>query len=60
MTRRSKIWLAVAVLFLLVNLAGGAYAILQGELLHAALHAALLVLVAYLLGRLAARRVESY
>ena|SRR5512146_39451 len=47
MTRRSKIWLAAAVLFSLVNLAGGVFAAAQREPLHATVHVALLLLGAY-------------
>ena len=59
MTRRSKIWLAVAVLFTLVNLAGGVFAAAGGELLHAALHVALTLLGAYVALRIASRRGEG-
>jgi hypothetical protein len=54
MTRRSKVWLAV--LFILINFAGGVYAAAEGELLHAGVHAGLLLLGAYAVGRLARRR----
>jgi hypothetical protein len=47
MIRRSKGWRAVAVaavvLFLVVNLAGAVYAAVLGEMLHAGVHAALLL-----------------
>ena len=56
MTRRPKLWLAVAVLFSLVNFAGGVIAAARGELLHAGTHAGLLLLGAYLVWRLAPRR----
>jgi hypothetical protein len=67
MTRRSKIWLALAVLFSVVNFAGGVYAAVQGELLHAGVHAVLFLLGAYPVLRLTSgsdehrsrRRVES-
>lgn len=60
MTRRSKIWLVVAVLFTFANLVGAGYAAMQGELLHTGIHALLMLLGAYLVGRLVARSVESY
>jgi hypothetical protein len=56
MTRRSKVWLVMAVLFTLVNLGGAGMAAADGELLHAGAHAALLLLGAYLVWRLAPRR----
>ncbi|MDQ3950209.1 MAG: hypothetical protein M3282_07670 [Gemmatimonadota bacterium] len=59
MTRRSKVWLAAAVLFTLVNLAGGVFAATQGELLHTGIHAGLLLLGAYLVRRLATRRYAA-
>ncbi len=55
MTRRSKVWLTVAVLFIVVNVAGGVFAAAQGELLHTGIHAGL----AYLMWRLALRRDAS-
>jgi hypothetical protein len=55
MTRCSKVWLAVAVLFILVNLGGGVFAAAQGELIHAGIHAGLLLLGASLVWRLAPR-----
>jgi hypothetical protein len=60
MTRRSKVWLVVALLFTLVNLVGAVMAALQGELLHGGTHAGLALLGAYLVWRLAPRRVASY
>jgi len=56
MTRRSKVWLVVAVLFTLINVIGGVMAALQGELLHTGVHAVLMVLGASLVWRLAPRR----
>jgi hypothetical protein len=47
MTRRTKVWLAVAVLFTLVNLAGIPFAAVAGEVLHTAAHVVLTVLGAY-------------
>jgi hypothetical protein len=60
MTRRAKIWRVVAVLFVVVNLAGGVYAALRGEVLHAGIHAALMLLGQYAVWRLTPRRVASY
>lgn len=60
MTPRSRIWLVLAVLFVVVNLAGAAFAAARGELLHACIHAVLLLVGAYFVGRLAARRIDSY
>ncbi len=50
MTRRSRIWLVAAVVFVFVNVGGGVFAAAQGEPLHAATHGALL-LGAYLVWR---------
>ena len=55
MTRRSKVWLVLAALFTLVNLAGAPMAAAAGEGLHAATHVALMLLGAYLVWRLAPR-----
>ncbi len=63
MIRRSRFWRAVAAVFLLVNIAGGAYAAAEGELLHAGGHAAFFLLGAYFLWRVSpmlhARRIGS-
>jgi hypothetical protein len=56
MTRRCKVWRAVAVLFTLVNFAGGVFAALGGELLHAGTHVALVLLGAYAVSRLTSSR----
>jgi hypothetical protein len=56
MTRRSKVWLVVAPLFIFANFAGGVVAAARGELLHAGIHAGLLLLGAYIVWRLAPRR----
>jgi hypothetical protein len=55
MTRRSKLWLAVASLFNLINAGGGGYAVALGEEIHAAVHAVLLVLGSFWAWRLATR-----
>lgn len=47
MTRRSKVWLVAGVLFFFVNFVGGVIAAVRGELLHAGVHAGLLLLGAY-------------
>ena len=52
MTRRSKVWLVVAVLFTFLNFAGGVFAATQGELLHTSTHAGLMLLGAYLVHRI--------
>ena len=54
MSRRSKIWRVLAAVFTVVNLGGAGYAVGQGEMLHAAVHVALLV-AGYLAWRLATR-----
>jgi hypothetical protein len=56
MTRRSKVWLVVAVLFTLVNLGGAVVAAMDWELLHAGAHVALLFPGAYFVWRLAPGR----
>ena len=56
MTRRSTVWLVAAVIFTLVNLGGGVYAAVRGEVLHAGIHAGLLLLGALIAWRLAPRR----
>ncbi|MFL5609030.1 MAG: hypothetical protein ACJ8AD_21415 [Gemmatimonadaceae bacterium] len=57
---RSKIWLVVAVLFLLINVSGGAYSASQGEWLHTGIHAVLALLGEYWVWRLTSRRVAEY
>lgn len=61
MTRRSKVWLLIAGLFLAVNVGGAIFAAAGGELLHSLLHVALVFPGAYLVWRLApiryARRI---
>ena len=47
MTRRSKIWLVVAVLFVLINAAGAVIAAVRGEVIHTSVHVGLLLLGAY-------------
>jgi hypothetical protein len=52
MSRRSNIWVVVASLFFFINFAGGMIAAVQGEFLHAGVHAGLLVLGAYYVRRI--------
>jgi hypothetical protein len=59
MTRRSKVWLVVAVLFTLGNFAGGVYALVLGELLHTVTHAGLVLLGAYWVRHLWRRAGET-
>jgi hypothetical protein len=47
MTRGSKIWLGVGVLYFGINLGGAGIAAAEGELMHAGVHAALLLLGAF-------------
>lgn len=51
MSGRSNVWLVAATAFFFINFGGGLVAAVQGELLHAATHAGLLVLGAYYVGR---------
>jgi hypothetical protein len=55
MTRRSKIWLAVASIFTVVNFAGAVQAAAAGQALHTGAHVALFLVGAYFLSRLAPR-----
>lgn len=55
MTRRSKIWLAVASVFTLINLGGAVAAAAGREGLHAGVHVVLMVVGAYVVWRLAPR-----
>ncbi|HEU4564037.1 MAG TPA: hypothetical protein VFS05_05300 [Gemmatimonadaceae bacterium] len=55
MKLRSTLWL-VAVLFLLVNLAGGWIAAVNGELVHTCVHAGLVLLSVPFVLRLAPKR----
>ena len=60
MSQRSKIGLAMAVVFLLVNVGGLAYAVIFGEVLHATVHLVLAAATLPVLRRLGARRVPAY
>ena len=61
--RRSKLWQVGAVLFVIINVAGAAFAVVMGEPMHAMTHAVLLTLGlgAYLTWRVAqpARRKDQ-
>ena len=43
MTRRSRLWRTAAGLFVVINVLGGAYAVMMGEVPHALVHVVLLV-----------------
>jgi len=60
MTRRYKILMIAAVVFLICNVGGAAVALMSWELTHAGIHAALALVTALAIGQLAARRVERY
>jgi hypothetical protein len=51
MSRRGKIWLAVAAVFSIVNAGGAVYALLNGEWMHGGIHVALLALTLYAAAR---------
>ena len=51
MSRRGKIWLAVAAVFSIVNAGGAAYALLNGEWMHGGIHVVLLALTVYVVAR---------
>ena len=59
MRRRFGVWLVVAALFTLVNLAGAVYAAVLGEQGHAWLHVGLLFVGAYFTQRLFPRAVDQ-
>ena len=60
MSRRARFWLVIAAISVLVNLAGGVYAGLQGEVAHAGVHVVLFVLTVYLVRRLAPRHAAAH
>ena len=60
MSRRSRIWLVVAVLFSLLNLAGATYAAMQHELLHACTHGVLMLVGALVVRRIVVQRLAAY
>ena len=52
MTRRSKVWLTVAVLFTAINAAGAPMAAVPGEWLHAGVHVVLTLVGVYWVRRI--------
>ncbi|HEX6600185.1 MAG TPA: hypothetical protein VF034_12750 [Gemmatimonadaceae bacterium] len=56
MKRRFTVGLVLAVLFTLVNVGGGVYAGVMGEVRHAGLHVVLAAVGVYLIGIVVARR----
>ncbi len=52
MARRIKLWPVVVVVFLVGNVAGGVYAAMQGELIHACVHGLLTIPALYFAWRL--------
>lgn len=52
MTRRSKLWMALAAVFTLVNVGGVGIAAVRGEWLHTAVHVALMFIGTYAVWRL--------
>jgi len=59
MTRRSKVWPIVALVFTLINLVGAVYAAALGEGPHAGIHVGLTLLGAYFVWRLEPRAPQS-
>lgn len=59
MARRSRIWLAVATVFMLVNLGGGAIAALSAEGLHTGVHVVLAVVGVWWMWRIVTRARAS-
>jgi hypothetical protein len=55
MTRRPKLWFALASIFTFVNLGGAGFAVAGAEFPHAAVHAALAVVGTFFMWRFAAR-----
>ena len=60
MSRRARIWLVVAVIFTLVNLAGAVLASLTGEVAHSLTHIGMLVATAVLVHRFMPRPAANY
>lgn len=58
MAARAKLWKAAAVIFTLVNVGGGIYAAVNGEVMHAAVHVSL-VAATYAIWQSARKRSES-
>lgn len=59
MISRSRVWLAAAVVFTLVNLGGAGFAAVMGDPFHLATHAVLLLPGIYLVRRFAGRDARS-
>lgn len=60
MTRRSKLWRAAAIVFVIVNVAGIGWGLAEGDLAHAATHAVLLAgLGAFAIWRSMSQRKET-
>jgi hypothetical protein len=59
MTRRSLFWKVGAVLYALINVGGAGYAIVMGEVPHAAFHVVLLVIGAGVWSRYGPARVDA-
>ena len=60
MTRGTKLALTAAVLWIFLNLAGAAYALVQDEPMHAGAHIVLLLAGEYVVWRLALRSRALY
>ncbi|CAN5229105.1 hypothetical protein BH23GEM2_BH23GEM2_25010 [soil metagenome] len=59
MTRRSRLWLALASVFTLVNMGGAGIAAARGEGLHTAVHIVLLLLGTYVVWHLLPRAARQ-
>ena len=57
MTLRSRVWRVLVVLFIIMNLFGAGYAAINGEGIHFAIHAGLLLLTVLVIWRRSARDV---
>ena len=55
MTRRPKLWLALASIFTFINLGGAGFAVAGAEFPHAAVHVALAVVGTFFMWRFASR-----
>ena len=59
MPSRLRVWRAAAAAFIVINLGGGIYAAATGELMHAAVHAVLLILGIAAYSSLGGRRADA-
>lgn len=59
MPRRYRVWRAAAAAFIAINVAGGIYAAVNGEVMHAAGHAVLLLLGFGVYSMLRTRRADA-